>query len=810
MSQAGYTPIQLYFSTTAAAVPVNTNLANGELAINITDGKLYYKNAGGTVTLLASTAGAAGDVVGPASSTDNALARFDLATGKLIQNSVGILSDAGVLTGLTGLTSSGSITLSSLTSGRVTYAGTAGLLQDSANLTFNGTTLTANTIGAFTLSGTIAGGGNQINNVIIGTTTPLAGAFTTLTASSTLTVTGAGSIEGLTVGRGAGAVSTNTAVGASALAANTTGNNNTAVGHLAGVLISTGTANTALGSYALNATTGSDNTGIGQQALGNNTSGGQNTAVGKQAMQLNTTASNNTAVGYQVGYSITTGANNTFLGWSSGYFNQTGASNVAVGYGAYAQGGTLATGSNNIAIGDNSLRSIQSGSNNTVVGHQAGYGVNTGSRNVLIGDKAAYILSNGSENTVVGPTNGSGTGVGAALTSGSTNTFIGINAGQLTTTGSYNTVVGAYAPPAAVSNAVALSDGQGNIRFQYLNSTTDQARYASNQTLLSNVSANYGGVLRTRSIPVLGSPNDGTYKGYLILAKAYDGVVGQARSNVVGQFTFFRGGTGSGNRTTTLTVDCSTAYSERTFGVNGIDTGAFTERLVTCTYDGEQWLALETGSSNGNPNAGVYFLGTFEDAGMVYVDATYVSLITEFNSSVGLNVYNAGGALILNSGQVKFPATQNASANANTLDDYEEGTFTCTISYNTTLTATSSNATTTATGTYIKIGKMVQVNFPFLDRATTFGGSNVVIFSLTVPFTVGGSSGFGGITSCYNISARYDSTSFSSWITTIAPSTGTNVCSIGSVTYNNAGGGYISFENSASNLVIGATYIASS
>lgn len=88
---------------------------------------------------------------------------------------VGNTSGAGVFS---------TVTASSLTSGRVTYAGTAGLLQDSANLTFNGTTLTANTIGAFTLSGTVAGGGNQLNNVIIGTTTPLAGAFTTL--SSTL------------------------------------------------------------------------------------------------------------------------------------------------------------------------------------------------------------------------------------------------------------------------------------------------------------------------------------------------------------------------------------------------------------------------------------------------------------------------------------------------------------------------------------------------------------------------------------------------------------------------------------------------
>jgi hypothetical protein len=54
MSASGYTPISLYYSTTASAVPVNTNLANGELAINITDGKLYYKDNTGTVKLLAS------------------------------------------------------------------------------------------------------------------------------------------------------------------------------------------------------------------------------------------------------------------------------------------------------------------------------------------------------------------------------------------------------------------------------------------------------------------------------------------------------------------------------------------------------------------------------------------------------------------------------------------------------------------------------------------------------------------------------------------------------------------------------------
>jgi hypothetical protein len=59
MAASGFTPISLYYSTTAAAAPVAGNLANGELAINITDGKLYFKNNSGVVTLLASASSAA-------------------------------------------------------------------------------------------------------------------------------------------------------------------------------------------------------------------------------------------------------------------------------------------------------------------------------------------------------------------------------------------------------------------------------------------------------------------------------------------------------------------------------------------------------------------------------------------------------------------------------------------------------------------------------------------------------------------------------------------------------------------------------
>ena len=57
MAQAGFTPIQLYRSATAAAAPSSGNLADGELAINTLDEKLYFKNSSGTVKVIASTVG---------------------------------------------------------------------------------------------------------------------------------------------------------------------------------------------------------------------------------------------------------------------------------------------------------------------------------------------------------------------------------------------------------------------------------------------------------------------------------------------------------------------------------------------------------------------------------------------------------------------------------------------------------------------------------------------------------------------------------------------------------------------------------
>jgi hypothetical protein len=163
MSQAGYTPIQLYFSTTAAAVPVNTNLANGELAINITDEKLYFKNAAGVVKLLASNATSApvlsfsAGTTGftPSTATSGAitlagtLATTNGGTGltAFTANQVFYASSTSAIAQSANMTFNGTtltvndLTDSSLTAGRVTYAGTSGNLVDSANLTYSGTVL---------------------------------------------------------------------------------------------------------------------------------------------------------------------------------------------------------------------------------------------------------------------------------------------------------------------------------------------------------------------------------------------------------------------------------------------------------------------------------------------------------------------------------------------------------------------------------------------------------------------------------------------------------------------------------------------
>lgn len=81
---------------TAGAVPYGTGTAYGFTTAG-TAGQVLTSNGAGVPTW---TTNAGGDVTGPASSTDNAIARFDGTTGKLIQNSVTTIDDTGNASGI--------------------------------------------------------------------------------------------------------------------------------------------------------------------------------------------------------------------------------------------------------------------------------------------------------------------------------------------------------------------------------------------------------------------------------------------------------------------------------------------------------------------------------------------------------------------------------------------------------------------------------------------------------------------------------------------------------------------------------------
>lgn len=78
-------------------------------------GYVLTKQSDGTYAPAAASSGS-GDVVGPASATDNAVARFDATTGKIVQNSVVTIGDTGNITGL-GTVACGAITASGTVTG---------------------------------------------------------------------------------------------------------------------------------------------------------------------------------------------------------------------------------------------------------------------------------------------------------------------------------------------------------------------------------------------------------------------------------------------------------------------------------------------------------------------------------------------------------------------------------------------------------------------------------------------------------------------------------------------------------------------
>jgi hypothetical protein len=180
----------------------------------------------------------------------------------------------------------------------------------------------------------------------------------------------------------------NTALGAGALASNTTGTGNTATGSQALQNNTTGILNTATGNVALQFnTTGDGNTATGDQALGFNTTGSDNTAAGNGALRQNTTGMFNTATGSGAMNFNTTGAGNTAAGYGALFYNTVAGNNTATGRFALTNN---TTGNSNTASGANALQNNTTGNNNVAIGFEAANNVSGGnSNNIHIGSPGA-------------------------------------------------------------------------------------------------------------------------------------------------------------------------------------------------------------------------------------------------------------------------------------------------------------------------------------------------------------------------------------------------------------------------------------
>jgi len=112
---------------------------------------------------------------------------------------------------------------------------------------------------------------------------------------------------------------------------------------------------------------------------------------------------------------------------------------------------------------------------------------------------------------------------------------------------------------------------------------------------------------------------------------------------------------------------------------------------------------------------------TLPDAtGTIITTAGGAAISGTTGTFTGLVDISAAGA-----GQIQFPATQNASSNVNTLDDYEEGTWTPSIGGTATYTS--------RWGTYTKIGNVVTIAFNIQINSIGTGSTGIIS---GLPFTI--------------------------------------------------------------------------
>ena len=562
-------------------------------------------------------------------------------------------------------------------------------------------------------------------------------------------------VNGLTVGRGGGNSATNTAVGASALSASTTG-----------------LGNTVLGANSLDAlTTGEDNTAIGYNVLGTTTGAVGNTAIGSNSMINTTTGNLNTAVGVQSLQGITSGGFNVGAGGRALIYNTTGSNNIAIGYSA---GETISGGASNtiantsIFIGRDTKAAADNQFNQIVIGHDV---TGNGSNTVTIGNSSitnnyftgnirggAFIKSGGTSSQFL-KADGSvdGTSYATAASSGG---YVDLTSAQ--TVGGLKTFTSDLVSTGIQTNAYKTTSGFTSIS---LNPTTADItlNYALSGTSLS---MSGGANLATSSGSVaIGTASAATYKLDVVGADG-DGIVYRTSTRSIGigsvstqpalfwgsgtPLTFFSGSElGRFASDGTFLINTTTTDGTNKLIVNGgvkFGTGG----TATITASGAATFSSSVTAANRTVlSGGVLYDGTggnnigiaFGSIGLLSTDGTGALAVKNFGSSS----FRWGG-IYAQTGDFSSSVTANSfvksggTSSQALMADGSVQTVTSATYTPTLAGVTNINSVTLDKASYTRVGSIITVYVNGTVSTTASGGS---VFSITAPLQPIGASVIG-------------------------------------------------------------------
>ena len=367
-------------------------------------------------------------------------AAISVAGSGTYNSATGLITINGGVTSVNGFTGAVTLTTANIAEGINLYY-TDARARAAISLTTTGSSGAATysagvlNIPTYTIAGLGGVSGTAVANQLSywADTSVIAGSAALTFNGTTLTV------NSVSVGRGAGSQGSNTALGSFTLVANSSGVQNTAVGNEALRLNTTGLQNSAFGYRASRAnTTGSTNSAFGIDALRVNTTGSNNAAFGAQALD-NNTVGNNTGIGMGALLDNTSGGSNTALGYRAGYAgiataNSTGSNNIFIGSDSI---GEAASDSNRTFIGNTSTASTWLGgrlhlgartddavNRLQVTGSSAFSGVVYVNTNASIGGygHSLQVLANAAGGMVVSTTN-TASGIGIINSSSSNKTW---------------------------------------------------------------------------------------------------------------------------------------------------------------------------------------------------------------------------------------------------------------------------------------------------------------------------------------------------------------------------------------------------